>query len=39
MYQTDTNIKTNNGNRPELFAYNKRSNYFLKDSMKTYFSI
>ena len=26
MYQTDTNIKTNNGNRPELFAYNKRSN-------------
>lgn len=24
MYQIDTNIGTNNGNRPDLFAYNKR---------------
>lgn len=24
LYQIDTNMKTNNGNRPHLFAYNKR---------------
>lgn len=31
MYQTDTNMGTNNGNRPDLFAYNKRKEIICQD--------
>lgn len=32
MYQIGTNIGTNNGNRPDLFAYSKRKEITCQDT-------